>query len=588
MKHLTAYISGALFAVAGLTACNDNFELPPINGPEATIQPNSTIEFLKNTYWQSQRNYVSTITAANGDNVIIAGRVISQSASGNIYNSIVIQQKDGPALNIAVRTKNLSSEPLFGQEIVIDATGLKIGGYNNLMQLGAEGSYNGSPSMTFMEASEFEAHAQINGLPNPALVDTINISMAEVVAAKSTTEGLIKYQSQLVRVDNVTFETPGLPYATDKNTDRYIKDADGNKLNVRTSSYASFKDELIPQGEGSVIGILSYYNNDWQILLNDITGIVGFTPSEGPDTPDTPDQPGQGDGSEENPFSVAQIQGGASGTGVWTKGYIVGWIEGRTLADGAKFTTPATVASNILVADAADVKDASKCIPVQLPAGDVRNALNLVDHATNLGKEVLLKADCEAYFGTPGLKNTSAYKIDGASQPETPDTPADPVASLSENFDAATSIPAGWTQVQVAGNKSWYIATYQENNYASMTGYKGTAPFDQYLVSPAVDMAKAEVKNLSFRTQVNGYGSSTTVFEVYVLNDPDPAKATVKTKLSPVIATPPASGYSEWAQSGVIDLSAFSGTVYIAFRYAATQDTNYGTWCLDNVAINVK
>ena len=109
-----------------------------------------------------------------------------------------------------------------------------------------------------------------------------------------------------------------------------------------------------------------------------------------------------------------------------------------------------------------------------------------------------------------------------------------------------------------------------------MTGYKGTAPFDQWLVTPPVDMSKVTNKTLSFDTQVNGYGSTTTVFEVYVLTSSEVATA----------ATAPASGYSEWVASGDLDLSAFSGTIYIGFRYYATADANFATWCVDNVKLN--
>jgi hypothetical protein len=70
-----------------------------------------------------------------------------------------------------------------------------------------------------------------------------------------------------------------------------------------------------------------------------------------------------------------------------------------------------------------------------------------------------------------------------------------------------------------------------------------------------------------------------------VLTSADPNTA-VKTQLNPVLAQAPASGYSSWAGSGDLDLSAFSGTIYIGFRYYATTDSNYATWCLDNVKVN--
>ena len=68
-----------------------------------------------------------------------------------------------------------------------------------------------------------------------------------------------------------------------------------------------------------------------------------------------------------------------------------------------------------------------------------------------------------------------------------------------------------------------------------------------------------------------------------MLDNPDPEKATIKAKLNPTIAVAPASGYSSWAQSGDLDLSAYNGTYFVGFRFEATSDANYATWCLDDV-----
>ena len=117
-----------------------------------------------------------------------------------------------------------------------------------------------------------------------------------------------------------------------------------------------------------------------------------------------------------------------------------------------------------------------------------------------------------------------------------------------------------------------------------MTGYKGTAPFDSWLITPAINMNKVENKVLNFRTQVNGYGSTTSKIGVYVLTSADPASCE-PVKLNANFATAPASGYSDWTNSGDIDLSSYSGTIFIGFRYEATSDANYATWCVDDVVL---
>lgn len=143
-------------------------------------------------------------------------------------------------------------------------------------------------------------------------------------------------------------------------------------------------------------------------------------------TPDKPDVPTTGAGSKAEPYNVASAQS-ASGN-AWVEGYIVGYVDGQTYASGATFAVPTEAQTEILLADAADTKDASACIPVQLPAGDIRSALDLFANPTLLGQKVELYGSLEKYFGVNGLKSTSCAilgdKVIG-KDPEgtTPDVP---------------------------------------------------------------------------------------------------------------------------------------------------------------------
>ena len=299
-----------------------------------------------------------------------------------------------------------------------------------------------------------------------------------------------------------------------------------------------------------------------------------------------------GDGSAEKPYNVGQIVAmnpisttEAVATGVWVSGYIVGSMPtggSSTTLSGTIFGLDDAANTNFVIAADPNETDYTKCIGIQLPT-TMRDALSLQKVPGNLGKQVSLKGDVMKYCGGPGLKNLTEYKLGdgGGDTPVTP--PADPVSSLDENFEGG-AIPSTWTQVTVSGNKTWYAREFDSNWYVNMTGYNGTAPFDQWLITPPVDMSKVSNKNLSFDSQVNGYGSTTTKLEVYVLSSADPNTAT-KTQLQPTLPAAPASGYSSWLNSGSISLSAQTGVVYIGFRYVATQDANYATWCVDNVKL---
>ena len=67
----------------------------------------------------------------------------------------------------------------------------------------------------------------------------------------------------------------------------------------------------------------------------------------------------------------------------------------------------------VVLADDADETSSAKMIPVQLPTGKVRDALNLVDNFGNLGKNVCVYGTIEKYFTVAGVKGVSDYSLDG-------------------------------------------------------------------------------------------------------------------------------------------------------------------------------
>jgi len=127
---------------------------------------------------------------------------------------------------------------------------------------------------------------------------------------------------------------------------------------------------------------------------------------------DTPSGEGEGKGTADSPYNVTAAIAAGSATGVYVKAFIVGSIDGMTTTD-AKFSAETTIASNILIAASADETDINKCMPVQLPSGAVRSALNLVDNASNYKKEVTLYGNIEKYFSVTGLKTVTYAILDG-------------------------------------------------------------------------------------------------------------------------------------------------------------------------------
>lgn len=607
MKKSLIYIYTALLALAGsvsLSSCDDDLERPPMVVPTAKRHANTTIAELKTKFYTGESNYATLVEKRDdGTDYIIKGRVISSDQAGNFFKQLVIEDETG-AIQVNIDSYDLYKSYQYGQEIVIDVTGLYVGAYGKLMQIGSTPNNNYPGRIASDLATK---QIEVNGLAEPEKIVAGEYTIAALNDLISNQEEFLAKQCRLVSIKDVTFKDAGKATLADKdkNTSRTISDGTGDMI-VYTSGYSDFYDYYCPEGKGTIVGILSFFNRSWQIRLIGVSedenvadtmrGLIGYelskAPGTGGDTPTPTPTPGDA-GTKEKPYTVANVQAGATGTGVWVKGYIVGWIDGKTLADGAKFNADGvTVSSNVMLADAADAATTAKIIPVQLPSGEIRKAVNLQDNPANYKKEVLLKGNLVAYFGVPGLKEVSAAVIDGKEYPMGGDDQpsGDVVTSLDENFDASTDIPAGWFQKQAAGDKAWYVRNFNENNYITMSGFKGTAPFDQWLLSPAIDMDKVSDKTLTFDTQVNGYGATTTTLKVYIVTDP--ANLATATELKATFATAPAAGadgktkYSEWVKSGNVDLAKYKGKVYIAFRYQASKDANYATWCVDNVKLN--
>ena len=148
--------------------------------------------------------------------------------------------------------------------------------------------------------------------------------------------------------------------------------------------------------------------------------------------------------SKENPYSVAEAQG-ASGSN-YVRGYIVGYVDGTSLESGVRFEVPTEAQTEILLADNPDEVDPSKVYPVQLPAGDIRNALELSAHPELLKQEVLLFGSIERYFNVPGMKSTSWARLgdkEYGKDPEAEEVPgAEPTGdgTLESPFNVAAAV----------------------------------------------------------------------------------------------------------------------------------------------------
>lgn len=128
-----------------------------------------------------------------------------------------------------------------------------------------------------------------------------------------------------------------------------------------------------------------------------------------------------GDGTQENPYTVADVlalyaASQAPEGKVWTIGYIVAYVEGTKYdADKVIFDIPTGDQTEIVLADAVEETDYTKTLPVQLPAGTIREKLDISANESLFHKQALVYGSIEKYFGVAGVKNVTDAIVDGVS-----------------------------------------------------------------------------------------------------------------------------------------------------------------------------
>ncbi|MFI8705955.1 DUF6359 domain-containing protein [Bacillus sp. NPDC077411] len=117
------------------------------------------------------------------------------------------------------------------------------------------------------------------------------------------------------------------------------------------------------------------------------------------------------------------------------EGYIVGYTQnaGKYTKEPAKFGD-----TNVAIAASPDEVNADKIMPVQLPIGEVRKAVNVKDHPENMGKKVRLTGTLDSYFGSPGLKAVTAYAFQDKETQKVSDVIASPNGGEVEKGTAVT------------------------------------------------------------------------------------------------------------------------------------------------------
>lgn len=261
MKHiysiLTVIIAAALFA-----GCNpDVAPIPTYDG-----QANTTIaELLAMHDIGATDSYIHI--PEDADDIIITGIVTTSDKHGNCYKYINIEDETG-AIQIKINSSTLYNKYRFGQRVFVKCNGLDLGDYRKLPQLGMWANDQMEP------IPSGKAHLYIfNDGPLQEVVPSVTLT-----SIPNADNIPFNYYNRLVKLEGATFVEGGIATYCDPHTatSHDIKMADGTTITMRTSNYADFYNEMLPTGTGTVVGILTRYNNYVQIVIRDLDDVQGF------------------------------------------------------------------------------------------------------------------------------------------------------------------------------------------------------------------------------------------------------------------------------------------------------------------------
>jgi hypothetical protein len=157
---------------------------------------------------------------------------------------------------------------------------------------------------------------------------------------------------------------------------------------------------------------------------------------------------------------------------------------------------------------------------------------------------------------------------------------------LNETFTGAPNnqdidLP-GWTNVALKGTRLWRGGSFSGNSYAQATAYQDTnEEMDTWLVTPPISLDSPKTLNFESAQAFFTHDGLSVLISTNFTGD---VSAATWTPLSCTLATSSNNNY-DWVASGAVDLSAFSGTGHVAFRYQGKKDTETTTFRIDNIRV---
>ena len=278
MKIKNIFLAMTLGVAAALfTSCMDkdwetpSFEEAPYGNHNIKETHVVSIAELKGMYTQYAANYTCTLMDKEAQlKVYVTGNDIT----GNLYNSISVQDENGDALIIAISESSLYGYLPVGQEILIDTKGLYIGGYGSQPQIGTP--YTNSSGNTYvsrMSSSLWQEHFRILPGKHEVLIPAFTTDEFKQLNIETDCGKLMTIKGVSIKgADGKKTWANEADAGSQTSVTLYFKELN-TSYQVYTSTYCDFANEPVPTGKMNLTGIWKRYNNYWELIIRDLNDI---------------------------------------------------------------------------------------------------------------------------------------------------------------------------------------------------------------------------------------------------------------------------------------------------------------------------
>ena len=278
MKIKNIFLAMTLGVAAALfTSCMDkdwetpSFEEAPYGNNNIKETHVVSIAELKRMYPQYAANYTCTLMDTEAQRKVY---VTGNDITGNLYNSISVQDENGDALIISISESSLYGYLPVGQEILINTKGLYIGGYGSQPQIGTP--YTNSSGNTYvsrMSSSLWQEHFRILPGKHEVLIPAFTTDEFKQLNIETDCGKLMTIKGVSIKgADGKKTWANEADAGSQTSVTLYFKELN-TSYQVYTSTYCDFANEPVPTGKMNLTGIWKRYNNYWELIIRDLNDI---------------------------------------------------------------------------------------------------------------------------------------------------------------------------------------------------------------------------------------------------------------------------------------------------------------------------